>query len=205
MGSLFITFEGQEGAGKSTQIKLLYEYLLAKGANVILTREPGSDPIAETIRGILKDNANAKMAKEAEVLLFAAARAILVADVIAPHLNKGDIVLCDRFIDSTTAYQGFGNGLNLNFIDSVNSIASRGLVPDITFLLQIEPSVGLARKAAYKELDRIESRSIEYHLAVKEGYDHLAKLHPERIITIDATQPADKIHHIITQHVEKLL
>ncbi|MCL2397901.1 MAG: dTMP kinase [Defluviitaleaceae bacterium] len=205
MASLFITFEGQEGAGKTTQIKLLYDYLLAKDADVILTREPGNDPVAEILRAVLKDPANAAMAKEGEVFLFAAARAIMVAGVIEPHLNKGGIVLCDRFVDSTTAYQGFGNKLDLGFINSINQVASRGIMPNITFLLQIDPSAGLARKAAYKQLDRIESRDISYHTAVKEGYDYLAAQHPNRIVTIDAALPPKTIHGMITERVDKLL
>ena len=204
MASLFITFEGQEGAGKSTQIKMLYKFLSDAGDNVILTREPGGTDITEKIRRILKDAQNADITKEAEALLYVAARAQLVDEVIKPHLEADGIVLCDRYEDSTIAYQGFGNALDIDRLTDISNFASKGLVPDITFLLKIEPSVGLARKSAYKMLDRIEAKDMTYHNAVQQGYDYLTEKNPGRIVVIDGTLPPDEIFGIIVRHVEKL-
>lgn len=205
MASLFITFEGQEGAGKSTQSKMLYDFLLSRGADVVLTREPGGTKIAEKIRHILKDRENDAIAKQTEALLYVAARAQLVEEVIAPRLAAGGIVLCDRFMDSTIAYQGFGNGIDIEHLTTISNFAARGLVPDLTFLLIVEPEVGLARKAAYKELDRIEAKAIDYHARVKKGYEHLAAKHPGRIAAIDGGLGVEDIHGIIKGRVAELL
>ena len=199
---MFITFEGQEGAGKSTQIKLLYNYFLAKGADVILTREPGGTEIAEKIRHILKDTDNAAMSNKAEALLYIAARAQLADEVILPHLAKGGIVLSDRFTDSTIAYQGFGNGLNIEELVSMSNFAGDSLVPDITFYLQIDVEAGLARKLAEGAPDRIEQKALSYHMAVKKGYEYLLRMYPERIIAIDGRLPQDKIYEIIIKYIE---
>jgi len=199
---MFITFEGQEGAGKSTQIKLLYDYFLARGANVILTREPGGTDIAEKIRHILKDTGNAAMSNKAEALLYIAARAQLADEVILPHLAAGGIVLSDRFTDSTIAYQGFGNGLNIDELVSMSNFAGDSLVPDITFYLQIDVQSGLDRKLAEGAPDRIEQRGLEYHMAVKKGYEHLLRMYPERIFAVDGSLSQDKIHQTIINHIE---
>jgi len=199
---MFITFEGQEGAGKSTQIKLLYDYFLTKGTDVILTREPGGTDIAEKIRHILKDTDNAAMSAKAEALLYIAARAQLADEVILPHLARGGIVLSDRFTDSTIAYQGFGNGLNIDELVSMSNFAGDSLVPDITFYLQIDVEAGLARKLAEGAPDRIEQKDLSYHMAVRRGYEHLLRMYPERIIPIDGQLPQDKIHKTITNHIE---
>jgi len=199
---LFITFEGQEGAGKSTQIKLLYDYFLAAGKNVILTREPGGTDIAEKIRAILKDTGNSAMSNKAEALLYIAARAQLADEVVLPHLASGGIVLSDRFTDSTIAYQGFGNGLNIDELVSMSNFAGDSLVPDITFYLQIDVKAGLARKLAEGEPDRIEQKDLSYHMTVQKGYEHLLRMYPDRIFAIDGALPKDKIHKIITNHIE---
>lgn len=201
MKSLFITFEGQEGAGKSTQIKLLADFLQAKGHDVILTRDPGGTKIAEEIRHILINRENAALSKETEALLYIASRAQLALEVIWPHLNKGGIVLCDRFADSTVAYQGFGNFLDIGRLAEISSFAVKSLVPDITFLLAIDPAAGLARKAAHKELDRIEAKEMEYHNLVKRGYDYLAAENPQRIITINGELKESEIHEIVKSHL----
>ena len=202
---MFITFEGQEGAGKSTQIKLAHDYLLSLDFDVIATRDPGGTTIAEKIRHILKDNNNAAISKETEALLYVAARAQLVAEVIRPQLNKGGIVLCDRFTDSTIAYQGFGNSLDVDRLTTINNFATDNLVPDITFLLEIDPAVGLARKSAYKKLDRIEAKALPYHNLVKDGYKYLAEKNPGRIVTIDAAIGVDDIHDVIKDHLRRVL
>ncbi|MCL2376144.1 MAG: dTMP kinase [Defluviitaleaceae bacterium] len=202
---MFITFEGQEGAGKSTQIALLYNYLLARDANVVLTRDPGGTEIAEKIREIVKDVQNAAMSKRAEALLYIAARAQLVEEVIMPQLTGGGIVLCDRFADSTMAYQGFGNGLDVDDLGTIGSFATSGLVPDITFYLRIDAKEGLARKLAQDKLDRIEQKDISYHMDVGLGYEYLAKTQPRRIIVIDGALPQDEVHQLITKHIENLM
>ena len=199
---MFITFEGQEGAGKSTQIKLLYDYFLAKGADVILTREPGGTDIAEKIRHILKDTGNTAMSKKAEALLYVAARAQLADEVILPHLAGGGIVLSDRFTDSTIAYQGFGNGLDLDKLVSMSNFAGDSLVPDITFYLQIDVEVGLARKLAEGAPDRIEQKGLSYHMKVKKGYEYLLRNFPQRIFAIDGRLSQSEIHNIIIKHIE---
>ena len=201
----FITFEGQEGAGKSTQIKLLYDNLILRGYNVILTRDPGGTLISEKIRDILTDLNNNAIAKETEALLYIAARAQLVNEIIAPHLVSGGIVLCDRFVDSTIAYQGFGNKLDVDKLTSINIFVAKGLVPDITFYLRIEPSEGIKRKSAYKELDRIESKALHYHMAVKNGYDQLSERFKERFVTIDAKISIEDIHKTILEKTETLI
>jgi len=202
---MFITFEGQEGAGKSTQIKLAFDYLLSLGLDVVITRDPGGTIIAEKVRHILKDNSNAAIAKETEALLYIAARAQLVAEVIRPQLAKGGIVLCDRFTDSTIAYQGFGNSLDIDRLLAANNFAIDNLAPELTFLLTIDPAQGLARKAAYKQLDRIEAKELPYHNAVKIGYDYLAARNPGRIVAIDAAIGVQEIHHVIKGHLQNRL
>ena len=199
---MFITFEGQEGAGKSTQIKLLHDYFLAKGIDVILTREPGGTEIAEKIRHILKDTDNAAMSAKAEALLYIAARAQLADEVILPHLARNGVVLSDRFTDSTIAYQGFGNGLNVDELISMSNFAGESLVPDITFYLKIDVKAGLARKLAQGAPDRIEQKDLSYHMAVKKGYEYLLRMYPERIIAIDGELSQQEIHNIIIKHIE---
>ena len=198
---MFITFEGQEGAGKSTQIKLLHDYFVSMNADVIMTREPGGTAIAEKIRDILKDTANVALAKKTEALLYMAARAQLLDEVILPHLARDGIVLADRFTDSTIAYQGFGNALNIADLDYINNFAASGLVPDITFYLRIDVAAGLARKLAQGKPDRIEQKNLAYHMAVQEGYEYLLKAYPRRIIPINGGLPRDDIHETIRDHI----
>jgi len=201
---LFITFEGQEGAGKSTQIKLLHDYFLAQGVNVILTREPGGTVIAEKIRRMLKDTENTSISKKTEALLYIAARAQLADEVILPHLANGGVVLSDRFSDSTIAYQGFGNGLDIDDLVSMSNFAGDSLVPNITFYLQIDVQEGLARKLTQGAPDRIEQRELSYHLKVQKGYEHLLRMYPDRIKAIDGAQPQDKIHEIIIKYIKDI-
>ena len=205
MAGLFITFEGQEGAGKSTQAKLLHTHLSSLGLDVILVREPGGTAISEKIRYILKDTANAAITKETEVLMYIAARAQLTNEVIYPYLLRGGIVICDRFTDSTIAYQGFGNKLDIDMLASMSNFATNGLKPHICFLLKIDPTEGLARKSRIASLDRVEQKPMSYHMAVKEGYDYLANMDKKRIKVIDAGLSEQEIHRIVCGNLSGLI
>ena len=202
--ALFITFEGQEGAGKSTQAKLLHDYLVAHGIKVFLTRDPGGTDIAEKIRDIVKDVQNVAISKRAEALLYIAARAQLVEEVIRPKLESNTIVIRDRYTDSTVAYQGFGNNLDVDELTHIGNFATGGFMPDITFYLRIDTEDGLARKLAQDKLDRIEQKDLSYHANVRLGYDYLAKKYPQRIITIDGSLPQNEIHQQITKHIDNI-
>ncbi|MDD3375660.1 MAG: dTMP kinase [Candidatus Omnitrophica bacterium] len=199
----FITFEGSEGCGKSTQAKLLCDYLQDKNRKVLHIREPGGIKISEKIRSILLDVQNEEMTKECEVLLYMAARAQLVEEIIAPALKKGIIVVCDRFLDSTLAYQGYGCGIDVNLIEQVGFFATKGIVPDITFLLDMETSKGLSRIRQSK--DRIEQRPLEYHDCVRKGYLALAKKEPKRIKVIEANDSKDSIQQQIQEVISRML
>jgi dTMP kinase len=191
--SLFITVEGTDGSGKTTQIKLMENYLKTEGYEVVLTREPGGTVISEKIRSIILDTGNIEMDSITELLLYTSARAQLVAEVIKPALNSGKIVICDRFVDSAFVYQGYGRGINLKQIADVNRIALNGLSPDVTFFFDIKPEIALARRKATSQADRIESENIEFHKKVYEGYKRLAMLYPERITPIDSNREINEI------------
>lgn len=177
-----ITFEGAEGSGKSTQASLLYGYLVSKKRRVMYLREPGGVRISEAIRRVLLDVQNKEMNDICETLLYMAARSQLVSEVIAPALKKGTIVLCDRFLDSTIVYQGFGCGVDIDFIKQIGRAVTRGITPDLTLLFDIEIEKGLSRKGKVK--DRIEERSLQYHSKVRRGYLELARQEPHRIKVI---------------------
>ncbi len=179
MKGLFITFEGSERCGKSTQSKLLYNYLKRKGCNPVYLREPGGTKISEYIRKILLDHHNHTMVAQAELLLYMASRAQLVGEVINPALKKGKIVICDRFLDSTLAYQGYGLGVDVNFIKQVGNFSTNAIKPDLTILLDLPAEKGLRKCGKVK--DRIERRCLEYHLKVRRGYLKLAADEPKRI------------------------
>ena len=174
-----ITFEGAEGSGKSTQASLLYGYLVSKKKRVMYLREPGGVKISEAIRRVLLDIQNKNMNTICETLLYMAARSQLISEVILPALEKGTIVLSDRFLDSTIVYQGFGCGVDIDFIKMVGRVATQGITPDLTFLFDIETKKGLFRKGRIK--DRIEQRSLTYHTKVRKGYLQLASQEPHRI------------------------
>ncbi len=205
MSGLFITIEGTDGSGKSTQIDLLSKYLTSKGYNVICTREPGGTPISEKIREIIIDKNNSDMTDMTEAMLYAAARAQHVSQVIIPALNEGDIVISDRFTDSSVVYQGFARSMGERFIKNINKYATGDLDPDITFLLKLKPEEGLARKKAQAELDRLEAEKFSFHQRVYDGYVRLAKRHKERIKVIDALKSIDEIHSEIVEGIEELL
>lgn len=203
MKGKFITFEGSEGSGKSTQIKLIYQYLRRKRRDVLLLREPGGVKISEQIRRILLDTHNKKMSNECETLLYMAARAQLVQEVILPALRKGKIIICDRFLDSTIAYQGYGNGVSIRFINRVGKFVTQGIQPDLTFIFDIEAQKGLLR--IHRPKDRIEQRTLTYHNKVRRGYLKLAAHNPQRIKIIRVNKAKEKIHELVKKEVSKLL
>jgi dTMP kinase len=185
---LFITFEGSEGCGKSTQIRRIAEKLRALGREVITLREPGGTPIGEQIRNLLQyDDAASAMTPEAELLLFAASRAQLVREVIRPALERGAIVLCDRFLDSTTVYQGVARALPPDDVAAINTFAVGGTLPDLTMLLDLDAAEGRRRASLRKgPADRMEQEGGEFYEAVRRGYLKLARTHPARFLVIDA-------------------
>lgn len=201
----FITFEGVEGCGKSTQLNLLAEHLRSRGWNVEVLREPGGVPIAEAIREILLDPANKAMCTTSELLLYAAARAQLVHERVLPALANGKAVLCDRFADSTTAYQGAGRGIDATQIEQIHELANAGLWPDRTFLLDLPVEAGLERARHRGRADRIEQESLHFHHRVREAYLELARRHPERIIVLDAAQSVEALAAEIRSIADEVL
>lgn len=200
---MLITFEGAEGSGKSTQIELLRQFLTSKGLNVLLVREPGGVRISERIREILLDSGNKEMGSECETLLYMAARAQLVAEVIEPALSSGKIVLCDRYLDSTVAYQGFGNGVDIDQIRAIGLFATKTIQPDLTFVFDIEARKGLARIRRAK--DRIEQRDMTYHERVREGYLQIARNEPRRVRVLDARLSREELQQKVQEFAEKIL
>ena len=189
----FITLEGGDGSGKSTQLKLLTEYLQSNGYDCVFTREPGGTAISEKIREIILDGNNAEEADETEALLYAAARAQLVKELIIPSIEQGKIVVCDRYIDSSVAYQGYARGLGKNFIDEINFFPLKHCMPDVTLFFDIKPERAFARKGGADKGDRLEQSGIDFHRRVYEGYLRLAVLYPERIVKIDARKTPEEV------------
>ncbi|HEX3015258.1 MAG TPA: dTMP kinase [Desulfobacteria bacterium] len=205
MNGLFITFEGPEGAGKTTQIRLLAETLLNRSKKVELVREPGGSEVGEKIRKLLLDPEQ-KICSATEVYLYAAARAQLVKDIIKPALEAGKIVLCDRFVDASIAYQGWGRGLGAKQVREVNKLALAGLIPDLTVLLDLPVEEGLNRAGRRRNgLDRIERESLEFHQTVRRGYLALAAEEPDRFLVVDAGLPVAVIREAIRKKIEELL
>jgi dTMP kinase len=203
---VFISLEGIEGCGKSTQAKMLYEYLLQTGNCVILTREPGGTFIAEKIRDLLLDPKNDKITSTTELLLYLASRAQHVEQIIIPALSKGKIVICERFNDATYAYQGFARGFDLNLLMNLAKIATGGLEPDLTILLDMEVEEGLMRAEKSKNhRDRLESEHLDFHNKVRNGYITIAQNNPDRIKVIDANGTVDEIHSRIRHYVDKMI
>lgn len=199
---LFITIEGSDGSGKSTQIALLKKYLEEKGKVVITTREPGGTNIGEKIREVILDKNNSEMDSMTEALLYAASRAQHVAEKIIPALERGEIVICDRFIDSSIAYQGFGRGLG-DCVRIINEYAVQGCMPDITFLMKVDPSVGKSR-IREEDQDRLESEKLEFFQRVYDGYIEIEKIY-DRIVGIDATGTIEEISSEIRSHIDRLI
>ncbi len=205
MLGMFITIEGIDGSGKTTQIELLHSYLKSLNKDVVITREPGGTTIGEKIRNLILDINNTNIAYITEALLYVAGRAQLVNEIIEPALNSGKIVICDRFIDSSIVYQGIGRNLGIDKIINLNSYALNNIMPDITFYLDIEPEVGISRKIKQDKLDRIENESLEFHKQVCDGYKKISSLYKERIKQIDATQTKEAIHTQICNILKDLL
>lgn len=199
---MFITLEGGEGCGKSTQAEALYRRLRRKNLPALLIHEPGGTALGEEIRKRLKRRTE-DITPQAELLLFAASRAQLVAEVIQPALKKGKIVICDRFSHSTTAYQRYGRRLSPAAVKTINRLATQNVAPDLVILLDLPPEEGLARRG--KLLDRFESEALSFHRRVREGYRKMAAEEPDRWVVIDAALPRRKISEIIWERVNKLL
>lgn len=202
--SLFITFEGGEGSGKSSQAKELYRRLSQLAVPVLLTHEPGGTPFGQKIGRWLKWTQGADISPLTELMLFNASRAQLVAEVIQPNLKSGRLVISDRYADSTTAYQGYGRELDLAMVKAVNKAATQGLTPNLTVLLDIPVEEGLARIKG-REKDRFEQEALAFHQRVREGYLKLAADEPGRWLAINASQSKEKIAEIIWQRVSQLL
>ncbi len=203
MRGKFITLEGPEGSGKSTQAALILDYLREKKQPVMLLREPGGVQIAESIRRILLDVESAGMSDTCETLLYMAARAQLVKEVLEPALASGKVILCDRFLDSTIAYQGYGNGVDVHAIEAIGQFATQGIQPNLTLLFDVDAQVGLSRTNAVK--DRIELRSMEYHQRVRQGYLALAKQCPARIKTIQIDASKEEIFKRVKGYIDACL
>lgn len=203
MKGKFVTFEGCEGVGKSKQIRLLQERLKADGIDFFLTREPGGTPISEKIREIILDKKNSDMSDECEALLYASARAQLLKTEISPRLARGELVLCDRYIDSSLAYQGKARGLGYGFIRAVNSYALDNFMPDLTIFLDLPPEQAFRRKGGADGSDRLELSGMEFHNAVYAGYKELAELYPERIFVIDASGSVGQTHEKIVSALKE--
>lgn len=199
----FITFEGVEGSGKTTQIRMLAERLLAHGYKVTQTREPGGCDISDKIREILLDAQHRHMSSLTELLLYAAARAQHVNDVISPALERGEIVLCDRYCDATVAYQHCGRGINRDTIDTLNNLACQGVTPDLTILIDCDPAIGLDRARKRIEAchgpreERFELEALEFHRRVRAGYLELSEIGAHRYIVIDGIESVDDVASMI--------
>ena len=194
MKGTFITFEGCEGVGKSRQIRFLEEYLRKNQIEYYLTREPGGTPVSEQIRGVILDGKNVSMTDECEALLYSAARVQLLKEKVKPLLDQGKLVLCDRYIDSSFAYQGYARGLGVDFIEKINDYAIKNFMPDYTVFLKLPPEIAFKRKGGVDKNDRLELSGMEFHNKVYEGYLDLAKRYPERFIVIDASGEREETH-----------
>jgi dTMP kinase len=202
--SLFITFEGVEGCGKSTQARLLYYRLVKLAIPALLTHEPGVTALGKKIARLLKRESDTAISPLAELLLFNASRAQHLEGIILPALQEGKIVICDRFADSTTAYQGYGRGINLDTVLATNRMATRGLTPNLTILLDVPVEKGLTRKKDRKN-DRFHAENLAFHRRVRQGFLKLASESPGRWLVIDGTQSQEKIAGIIWEKVSNLL
>jgi dTMP kinase len=203
--SLFITLEGPDGGGKSTQARLLVEHLTARGLPALLTREPGGTPIGDQIRRTLMDLGNTGMDPRTEILLFSASRAQIVHQVIRPRLEAGGVVVCDRFYDSTLAYQGYGHGLDLTALRAITDFATGGLRPDLTFLIDLPAEDGLRRRRRGGQWNRLDAYDLGFHQRVRQGYFDLAAAEPGRWVTLDATRPVEAVQSEIRRVVEERL
>jgi dTMP kinase len=221
LASLFITFEGGEGSGKTTHAHLLHQHLRDEGYAVVLTREPGGTRISDEVRRILLDPDNTDILPRTEILLFSAARAQLTEEFIRPHLEKGHLIICDRYADSTMAYQGYGLGLDLQLLRAITDFATGGLKPDLTLYLDIPVEIGLKRRlgavdspgfsipetqlALFNKWDRLDRKEVEYHRRVQRGYEELMRAEPQRWHRIDANRPLDQVQADVVKEVHSVL
>ena len=208
--SLFITFEGPDGSGKGTQINLVAAHLTRLGQQVLCTREPGGSAIGDQIRQVLHDTHNTEMSARAEILLYSASRAQLVEQVILPHLAQGGVVLCDRYADSTYAYQGYGRCLDFETLHLVTDFATQGLKPDLTIYLDVAVEEGLRRKSAANvsgegEWNRMDQLELTFHRRVRDGYLEMAQNEPGRWLIVDASAPVEQIQQDICRRLEQVL
>jgi dTMP kinase len=203
MRGKFITIEGPDGAGKTTQVKKIYEYLTSRGRKVLVTREPGGTALGEKLREVLLSPAGESPVPEAEALIYAASRAQLIKNVISPALLRGTYVLCDRFVDSSLAYQGWARGLGIEEILGINRWFIGELWPDLTILLDIDPEVSLKRLERAR--DRLEKETLEFHKRVREGFLKVREIFPERIVAVDASRSPDEVFDRISAYIRTML
>ena len=203
---MFITFEGPDGSGKTTQIRRLIPVLQEKGFAIVHTREPGGTDIGDQIRSIIMNMKNKSMHPRAEILLFCASRAQLVEELVRPSLSEGKLVLCDRYADSTMAYQGYGHGLDRDVLSQLLHFATGGLKPDLTLLFDISAEAGLRRRLTnHEEWNRMDDYALQFHERVRSGYLAMAAAEPERWAVIDADRTPDEIHReVVSVIIEKL-
>lgn len=201
----FITFEGPDGSGKTAQLDILAEEFIQAGYPILRTREPGGTPIGDQIRATLLDMKNTAMIDRAEALLYQAARAQLVDEIIKPHLSQGGVVISDRYADSTLAYQGYGHKNTVASLEDIINYATGGLIPDLTILLDLAPEVGLQRRLNAGGFDRLDSYDIDFHHRVREGYLELVEADPSRWIVIDADRPFDEVQAEIRSTLQSYL
>lgn len=204
---MFITFEGGEGAGKSTAIKRIVEKLTSEGYEIVLTREPGGTPIAEEIRNVILDKKNTAMDPRTEALLYAASRRQHLVEKVIPALKEGKLVLCDRFLDSSLAYQGGARGIGIDTVYNMNLFATEGMLPDLTILFDIKPEEGLARIAAnsQREVNRLDVEKLTFHNKVRDSFHELAKKFPERFVIVDASKTPDEVFNDAYKAIEDRL
>ena len=201
---MLVTFEGIEGSGKTTQIELLSDYLTRKGYSVVTTREPGGTGFGEALREVLLRK-GMEVDALSELLVFMAMRAQHVEEVILPALQDGKVILCDRFVDATYAYQGYGRKIDLGVIETLNRLVTKGIRPNLTILMNVTAERGLRRKAAASPMDRIEEEDISFHQRVKKAYEKLAKDDPKRFFVIDGSLKVEAIHEIVRVKVRNVL
>ena len=203
--SLFITFEGGEGSGKTTIASLLHKQLLEEGYNITFSREPGGVDIAEQIRDVITDVKNTKMDARTEALLYAASRRQHLVEKVLPVLNEDGIVICDRFIDSSLVYQGIGRGIGVDNIYNMNLFATDGILPDLTIFFDVKPEVALKRITGDREVNRLDLESLDFHQKVYEGYLSICDKYPERIVKVDASLPVEEVYDQVYKIVKERL
>ena len=203
--SFFLSIEGPDGSGKTTQARLLADHLRQAGQDVLLAREPGGTPIGDQIRQVLFSLDNKRMSPESEFLLFSASRAQLVREVLRPHLQRGGLVVCDRFADSSLAYQGYGHGLELEMVQAVTRLATGGLRPDLTVLLDLPAEDGLARRKQGGRWNRLDDYDLEFHQRVRQAFLDLAAADPSRWVTVDGRPAVEEVQREIQRVVDPRL